>query len=170
MFSWWVTLCKVSDTLRQPILMAFWYTVKTLENSSSIWKKKIWQVTTKWLENEMKKCSFLQSKAHYLGFIINDRRISSDPLKVEVILSLPTPNCVRKVRSFIGMCWYIRSSVGAKAWVIQKPNKIITVKNLDTVDSSYLEFQGTLWNTSRYPYLDISVLRKWGKNKSNNHI
>ena len=33
-----------------------------------------------------------------------------------------------------------------------------------TVDSCYLEFQGTLWNTSKYPYLDISDLQKWGKN------
>ena len=32
-----------------------------------------------------------------------------------------------------------------------------------TVDSRYLEFQGTLWNTSRYPYLDISDLQNWGK-------
>ena len=32
-----------------------------------------------------------------------------------------------------------------------------------TVDSRYLEFQGTLWNTSRYPYFDISDLRNWGK-------
>ena len=39
-----------------------------------------------------------------------------------------------------------------------------------TVDSRYLEFQGTLWNTSRYPYLDISDLQNWGKNNSNNHI
>ena len=31
------------------------------------------------------------------------------------------------------------------------------------VDSRYLEFQGTLWNTLRYPYLDISDLQKWGK-------
>ena len=29
--------------------------------------------------------------------------------------------------------------------------------------SLYLEVQGTLWNTSRYPYLDISGLRNWGK-------
>ena len=39
-----------------------------------------------------------------------------------------------------------------------------------TVDSRYLEFQGTLWNTSRCPYLDISDLQNWGKNNSNNHI
>ena len=27
-----------------------------------------------------------------------------------------------------------------------------------TVDSRYLKFQGTVWNTSRYPYFDISEL------------
>ena len=32
-----------------------------------------------------------------------------------------------------------------------------------TVHSRYLEFKGTLWNISRYPYLDRSELRKWGK-------
>ena len=30
-----------------------------------------------------------------------------------------------------------------------------------TVDSRYIEFQGTRWNTSRYPYLEISELQKW---------
>ena len=33
----------------------------------------------------------------------------------------------------------------------------------NTVDSRYLELQGTLWNTSRYPYFDISDLRNRGK-------
>ena len=51
--------------------------------------------------------------------------------------------------------------------------KAVLVKNVwlkDTVDSRYLEFQGTLWDTSRYPYLDISDLQNGGKNNSNNHI
>ena len=36
---------------------------------------------------------------------------------------------------------------------------------VNTVDSRYLEIQGTLWNTSRYPlsYFDISDLQTWGK-------
>ena len=33
----------------------------------------------------------------------------------------------------------------------------------NTVDSRYLEFQETHWNTSRYPYFDISELIEWGK-------
>ena len=40
-----------------------------------------------------------------------------------------------------------------------------------TVVSRYLEFQGSLWNTSRYPYLDIYQSRGIEENnKSNNHI
>ena len=44
------------------------------------------------------------------------------------------------------------------------------ISQMNTVGSRYLGFQGTLWNTSRYPYLDISDLQNWGKNNSNNHI
>ena len=39
----------------------------------------------------------------------------------------------------------------------------------NTVDSRYLKFQGTVWNTLRYSYLDISDLQKWGKNNSINY-
>ena len=49
-------------------------------------------------------------------------------------------------------------------------NKITTKHWTCTVDSRYLEFQGTLWNASKNPYLDISELQNWGKNKLNNHI
>ena len=39
-----------------------------------------------------------------------------------------------------------------------------------TVDSRYPEVQENLWNTSRYPYIDISDLQNWGKNKTKKHI
>ena len=39
-----------------------------------------------------------------------------------------------------------------------------------TVGSRYLEVQGTLWNNSRYPYLDITALQNWGRYKPNNPI
>ena len=40
-------------------------------------------------------------------------------------------------------------------------------KSLYTVDSRYLEVEGTHWNTSRYPYFDISDVPNWGKYQSN---
>ena len=38
------------------------------------------------------------------------------------------------------------------------------------VDYPYLEVRGTLWNTSWYPYPDISDLQNWRQNKSSSHI
>ena len=51
-----------------------------------------------------------------------------------------------------------------------KVDSIYKTIYLNIVDSRYLEFQRTLWNTSRYPYLDISDLQNLGKNESNSHI
>ena len=42
--------------------------------------------------------------------------------------------------------------------------------DINTIDSRYLEFQGTFRNTSRYPYFDISDLQNRGKTNSINHI
>ena len=39
-----------------------------------------------------------------------------------------------------------------------------------TVDSHYLEVEGTLWNTSRYPYFDISDFQNWRKYKMHDQI
>ena len=36
-----------------------------------------------------------------------------------------------------------------------------------TADSRYLEVYGILWNTLRYPFLDISNLQNWEKKKKN---
>ena len=63
------------------------------------------------LNMRLKKSSFLQTETNYLGFIINGNSTSPDPQKVEAIKSLPTPTCVRAVRSIIDMCSYYRRFV-----------------------------------------------------------
>ena len=60
------------------------------------------------LKLKLKKCSFLRSETHYIGFVISEEGIKPHQKKVEAIRSLPVPTCVREVRSFIGMCSYYR--------------------------------------------------------------
>ena len=43
-----------------------------------------------------------------------------------------------------------------------------SLSQITTVDSRYLEVEGTRWNTSRYPYFDISDVQNWGKYQTNN--
>jgi chemotaxis signal transduction protein len=54
------------------------------------------------LFGKLSKCSFYQSKIHYLGHVISGEGIIVDPVKVEAIMEWPTPTNVPEVRSFRG--------------------------------------------------------------------
>jgi hypothetical protein len=60
---------------------------------------------------ELSKCSFYQSKIHYLGHVISDEGIPLDPLKVEAIMEWPAPTNVLEVRRFMGLAGYYRRLV-----------------------------------------------------------
>ena len=49
------------------------------------------------------KCSFFQTKINYLGHVIANNKISLDPERISAIISLPSPNNVKSLHSFIGM-------------------------------------------------------------------
>lgn len=55
------------------------------------------------------KCKFCRSELRYLGYVVDKFGLRVDPEKVEAILRIPRPSCVKEVRSFIGMAsWYRR--------------------------------------------------------------
>ena len=100
------------------------------------------------LKLKLKKCSFLQLETHYLGFVINCRGISPDPSKVEAIRSLPTPTCVREVRSFIGMCSYYRRFI---------PNFSEIAEPIIALTRKYARFKWTRQCQSSFDYLKQSL-------------
>jgi hypothetical protein len=63
------------------------------------------------LYGKLSKCSFYQSKIHYLGHVISDEGIVVDPTKVEAIMEWPAPTNVPEVRSFMGLAGYYRRFV-----------------------------------------------------------
>jgi hypothetical protein len=55
------------------------------------------------LYGKLSKCSFYQSRIHYLGHVISDEGIIVDPPKVEAIIEWPMPTNVTEVCSFMGL-------------------------------------------------------------------
>ena len=49
------------------------------------------------------KCSFLQDKVEYLGFIVDKHGIHSSPSKISAIINMPRPGNISQLRSFLGM-------------------------------------------------------------------
>lgn len=55
------------------------------------------------------KSKFCVRKVKYLGYIIGDGGISTDPEKIESIINWPTPKTMKQVRGFLGLTgWYRR--------------------------------------------------------------
>lgn len=55
------------------------------------------------------KSKFVMREIRYLGYIVGNGQLKTDPLKVEAIASFPVPSTVRQVRRFLGMTgWYQR--------------------------------------------------------------
>ena len=60
------------------------------------------------LKLKPKKCKFLHKEVKYLGHLISEDGVSTDPEKVERIASWPVPTNLRELRSFLGLASYYR--------------------------------------------------------------
>lgn len=55
------------------------------------------------------KSKFFRTKIKYLGYVVDEFGLRTDPEKVSAILDFPPPKSVTQVKSFIGVCsWYRR--------------------------------------------------------------
>jgi len=53
------------------------------------------------LYTKLNKCSFFQSKIHYLGQVVSTKWIAVDPKNIKVIMEWPTLRNVDEVKSFM---------------------------------------------------------------------
>jgi hypothetical protein len=76
-------------------------------------------VQDKWLV-KLSKCSFAQHKIDYLGHVISEAGVATDPLKIAAIEHWPAPTNVKWLRSFLGLVGYYNKFV-RNFGIIYKP-------------------------------------------------
>ena len=74
------------------------------------------------------KCTLLQRRVEFLGYVVSNNGLSADQLKVDAVETWPVPNKVRDVRSFLGLCSYYRKFIQGFANVAA-PLHALTQKN-----------------------------------------
>ena len=57
------------------------------------------------------KCTLFQSEVHYLGHIVREEGVSTDPAKVQAIQSWSRPSNRKELKGFVGLCSYYRRFV-----------------------------------------------------------
>lgn len=59
---------------------------------------------------KLENCSFFQRQVKYLGHLISDKGVTTDPAKTEAVANWPCPTCVSELRS-LGFASYYRRFV-----------------------------------------------------------
>ncbi|WVZ69502.1 hypothetical protein U9M48_018276 [Paspalum notatum var. saurae] len=77
---------------------------KTFADHLNHLKLDSWQI-------KLSKCEFAQRQIHYLGHVISQDGVSTNPAKIEAIISWPSPSSVKELRSFLGLAGYYRRFV-----------------------------------------------------------
>lgn len=69
---------------------------------------------------KLSKCTFARRQIRYLGHVISDAGVSTDPSKVAAVAQCPTPSNTKELRGFLGLAGYYRKFV-RNFGVISKP-------------------------------------------------
>jgi len=60
---------------------------------------------------KLKKCHFAKQEIHYLGHVLKDGGVHTDPAKVTAVQEWPQPSNVRELRGFLGLIRFYRKFV-----------------------------------------------------------
>ena len=71
-----------------------------------------------------KKSFFGRKEVRYLGFLIDDRGIRTDPEKIRPIADYPIPKNLKQLRKFIGMCSWYRKFIRDFATICEPLNSL----------------------------------------------
>ena len=82
---------------------------KTFDEHLQWLSKVLNKIKVAGLEINRKKCEFCCSQVHYLGFLVNENGLQTDPDKIDPILKYPVPRNIKDLRRFLGLAsWYRR--------------------------------------------------------------
>lgn len=77
------------------------------------------------LKVKLSKCSFFRREVGYLGHIISDQGVATDPAKIEAVAKWPRPSQVSELRSFLGFASYYRRFVEGFAKLASPLHKLV---------------------------------------------
>ena len=77
------------------------------------------------LKLKASKCEFFKSQVQYLGHIVSDEGIQTDPDKIAALKDWPAPTNIKELRSFLGFAGYYRRFVCNYSKIVKPLNSLL---------------------------------------------
>ena len=84
---------------------------KTIEEHVERLVRVLGRLRSAGLKLKPEKCRLMQRSVSFLGHVVSDRGIATDPEKTRMVSEWPVPVSVKEVRSFLGLTGYYRRFV-----------------------------------------------------------
>ena len=91
----------------------------TMEQHTQHLKTVLQTLRTNQLKAKLSKCTFAQPQVEYLGNIISEKGVATDPAKIADIVKWPVPLTVKKLKGFLGFTGYYRRYIKGYALICQ---------------------------------------------------
>jgi hypothetical protein len=72
------------------------------------------------------KCHFFKTEVTFLGHVVSEDGVKTDPGKIDAVSNWAVPTCEKELRSFLGLCSYYRKYVRHFAMIASPLHAIIT--------------------------------------------
>lgn len=96
----------------------------TLEEHEARLLKVLQRLKEYGLKLSPEKCKFFQNSVKYLGHIVSQHGVETDPDKIEALKSWPTPRNLKELRSFLGFSGYYRRFVQDYSKIVKPLNDL----------------------------------------------
>ena len=98
---------------------------KTVDEHKDRLRQVLDRLTMHGFKLKPSKCKLLQTKVKYLGHIISENGIETDPAKIETVKNWSTPTRVRELRAFLGFASYYRKFIPGFSQIAQPLNALL---------------------------------------------
>lgn len=96
----------------------------SLEEHEQRLQRVLERLMTYGLKLAPEKCKFFQTSVKYLGHIVSERGVQTDPEKVKALKTCPIPTNLKELQSFLGFAGYYRRFIQGYSTIVKPLNEL----------------------------------------------